>query len=682
MNTVTTETAFLSLDLWDTVLRRRCHPDEIKIFTAQKMILLLRRTGWAGSLPCPMELFAARQAVEADIGTRKQKNGYDDEYEIEEVLQTCILNLTEGSLTQSLTADLVDTLVRAEIEQEIRVTYPDPDLLQLLKNRRYRKLYIVSDFYMSARKTAEILQAHSLPFSVDGYFISCDSGFNKRSGRLFKYVCRELDIPPACLTHIGDNRDVDVEMAEKSGIRAIHFIGRQGESARKQQHISFECRRHPIPDQSLFGNTAPTKPTNVSPQEQLRLYGRHLAPLFIGFSLFIQQIADTHDHNDVFFFTREGRFFKQVFERVAPCALFGMKTPAAHLLPVSRLATFFPSLRSAGLQDMMRLWSQYHTQSVTSFLGSLGLDPDPFLEICRSRKIDPEKMVFRPWQHRDFLTLFEDTDFVHLLNKAWLKKKNRLQQFLLQQNFGQNGKALTVDIGWRGTIQDNLALLCPETSVEGCYLGLQDFFNRQPENTVKHGYLADDNQGVFHPMLKHVMPFEMLCFGPGGSAVGYRKQADDKIEALFQIDCEEDRFFNEHIRLFQEGVLEAAEDICGKIGRHGISLEEVRNEARNLALRYLDDPPKIMCRTFHALKQDDTFGMARTIFPGRKTFRLRDRFLLYFSRKHRNRFFEDLEQSGWPQCLLRMRYFGLFYQLGKMKKRVLSIHTNTTGSRQ
>ncbi len=674
MNPGPIDTPFLSLDLWDTVLRRRCHPDEVKLYTAQRMILLLQTEGRLDIPPAAMELLAARQAVEARIGARRRQEGYDDEYEIEEVLRACLLELTGESAPESEMTRWVETLVCSEIEQEIRVTCLDSELPALLEQYRYGALYILSDFYMSADKIRKILRAHSPPFAVDGYFISCDSGYNKRSGRLFEYACSELAIEPPDLIHIGDNRIVDVDMAQKSGLRAVHFVGEQGEAERIRLQNSFESRRRSVADRALLFNTGGTDESGEvgrTEQEQLRAYGRFLAPLFVGFSLFIQEIAGAGGHKAVFFFTREGRFFKRVFDRVSNHTLFGMKAPTSHLLPVSRLATFFPSVRSIHPDEMMRLWSQYHTQSVNSFLGSLGMETAPFQDICRRLGLDPDVMVHNPREHRVFQSLFDDAEFVRLLTDAWRHRRHLLREFLGQNDFGVNRRALIVDIGWRGTIQDNLALLVPETGIEGCYLGLQDFFNPQPANTIKHGYIADDNRGEFHPMLRHVMPFEMLCFAAGGSATGYRRDASGRVTAEFQVDMEEDRIHNERIHFFQEGVLDAVDETCAMIGRRGIHLEELRHEARRLALQYLEDPPKVMCRAFHALKQDDTFGMARTIYPGSFSFRLRDRLFSGFSRSHRDRFLHDLERSGWPQCLLKSRYSGIFHLLAGLKRRVI-----------
>jgi FMN phosphatase YigB (HAD superfamily) len=672
---VHSETPHISLDLWDTILRRRCHPDEVKLHTAQRMLHLL--SPYLG-VYCPgtMELLRRRQRIEAKIGSLLQKEGFDDEYEIEEVLSRCILDLAEKSVEEKELATLTDILVRGEINQEIAVTYLDEDLISLLASCKYEKIHIISDFYMSADKVRTILQAHSFPLPVDTFFLSCDSKLNKRSGRLFKHVCSTLGVEPGALLHIGDNPLVDVEMASKSGLKTYHFIGNKEQAARQQNQDFFTLRQQVNEGSETFLLSRQYQTPLFSVEadgecERLHRYGRFMSPLFVGFALYIQDLCQAGGHERVHFFTREGKFFQKVFDRVQLNGLFGMPPIESRLLPVSRLATFFPSLQELTDREMMRLWSQYHTQSVRSFLESLGASLVDYLHVIQENGIDPEEMINSPWQDKRFLNLLADRTFLDHLQTEQREKRNNLIEFFHDCQFGQEGKAFIVDIGWRGTIQDNLALIFPNSIIEGCYLGLQRFFNPQPVNTRKYGYIADRNRGESHVMLKHVMPFEMLCFGTGGSAVGYRREASGMMAPEFQCDPEEDRIHNERIHYFQEGVVAGVEQVCRIVSQHGISIRELRAEANVLATHFLTSPPMEMCRAFSALKQDDTFGMARTIFPGKSSFRLSDRMLSYISSVRRDRFLSDLEKSGWPQYLLRSRYFGIFHHVGNVKKWLL-----------
>lgn len=671
------QTEHLSIDLWDTLLRRKCHPDEVKLYTAQRMLHLLDNY-LVSDPPGTMELFRRRQRIEAAIGNRRIQEGFDDEYEIDEVLKQCVADAAGRSLGEDELEQIARDLVHGEIQQEIAVTYLDKDMINLLATCRFGKLHVISDFYMSADKVRKIIQAHSFPHPVENFFLSCDVKLNKRSGRLYQHVCSLLAVNPDEILHIGDNREVDFEMAVSRGLKAYHFRGSGGDAARRKNEEFFTLRKEVNirADKLLLTGrecSASADQEKDSREEALRRFGRSMSPLFVGFSLYIQEICRLGGHSSAYFFTREGRFFQRVFDRVQKNRLYGLDQVASRLLPVSRLASFFPSLRKLDTEEMMRIWSQYHTQSVNSLLKSLGLEPGDYRDCIQKNGIDPDETISSPWQDEGMVRLFSDRAFLNRLSEEQRLTKKNLQLFFHECGFDSADKALIVDIGWRGTIQDNLALIFPEITIDGCYLGLQKFFNPQPPNTNKFGFIADENTNIHHVMLRYVMPIEMLCFSSGGSATGYRSESTGKVNAVFHRDNGEEWFYNEWMSHFQEGVLDGVENVCRKVAQHGISIRELQAEARFLAAQFINEPPLVMCRAFNAFKQDDTFGMARTIFPGDSSFRLRDRLLTYISKGHRERFLDDLEKSGWPQCLLRSRYFGVFHQVGNLRKRLIGL---------
>ena len=60
----------LSVDIWDTVLRRRCHPDEVKLFTA-RALWARRREDLRPRFGGAWSLVDARVRVESEIAQEK-----------------------------------------------------------------------------------------------------------------------------------------------------------------------------------------------------------------------------------------------------------------------------------------------------------------------------------------------------------------------------------------------------------------------------------------------------------------------------------------------------------------------------------------------------------------------------------------------------------------------------------
>ena len=91
----------------------------------------------------------------------------------------------------------------------------------------------------------------------------------------------------------------------------------------------------------------------------------------------------------LYFFTREGEFFKRLYQNLEKSGLIREKMPDAQILEVSRMSTFMPSLREITVDELMRMWSQYTEQSMEAFCKSLHIDIhriEDRLEIYQIRK--------------------------------------------------------------------------------------------------------------------------------------------------------------------------------------------------------------------------------------------------------------------------------------------------------
>jgi hypothetical protein len=91
-------------------------------------------------------------------------------------------------------------------------------------------------------------------------------------------------------------------------------------------------------------------------------------------------------------------------------------------------------------------------------------------------------------------------------------------------------KVCIVDVGWRGTIHDNIALLYPNIHFTGVYLGLQKFLNDQPSNTSKFAFGPNLNHQLEYPhFLDSVAPIEMITNSPSGSVTGYEEKMENSL---------------------------------------------------------------------------------------------------------------------------------------------------------
>ncbi|MTW22593.1 hypothetical protein [Allochromatium palmeri] len=335
------------------------------------------------------------------------------------------------------------------------------------------------------------------------------------------------------------------------------------------------------------------------------------APLFVGQALFIAEQSIIDDVEQIYFFTREGEFFERVFASVVPNGRLGNHSlPRGRLLEVSRLATFSASLRAVSLDEMRRLWSLYDSQSLFALARSLGLETEPLEPIGARHGLRLAETIVHPWLDTRVKALFADPVFVRLVSdKIAADRRAALTYFAQQGLIDGRGPFGLVDIGWRGTIQDNLAWMLPNTRFFGYYLGLQRFLNLQPPNGVKRAYGPDANLNLFFShLLDAVSPMEMLCNSPHGSVMGYYLEGEGA-RARRLIEPTENAIQAEVVRYFQDGVLLACRHWAPHVEAHSIRSQDLREQACQLWSDLIERPERQISEAYAALKHNDVFGV-------------------------------------------------------------------------
>lgn len=184
---------------------------------------------------------------------------------------------------------------------------------------------------------------------------------------------------------------------------------------------------------------------------------------------------------DVCFLSREGQLLMRLFQTYQEGRPGGVThTVRCHYLEVSRRATFLPSLGSLEHETFDALFRQYRNISAQEFLASLGLEVHAEAiagdlniskdDLARRRDHLPSQPLYKQ--------LLDCERFQRVYESERLSRREAFVAYL-GTFFGGvlPGTLHIVDVGWKGTIQDNLYnLLCRgETqiqSIEGYYVGL------------------------------------------------------------------------------------------------------------------------------------------------------------------------------------------------------------------
>lgn len=231
----------LTVDIWDTLLRRNCHPEAVKLATAQH--LFLRFPGrFAAGFHDHWALYGKRPEIEHVMAQEAEAAGFDGEYAISAVM----VRWLKAVLAQPYPGDIdriAEGLVETELAFEMENTRRDPDVAAILARHPAEQTLFLSDFYMPGPLLSRLLAHHHLEDSVPSGHVSCDLMRNKRSGRLFTYIHEKYGVRPDEHVHVGDNLHSDVAVARRLGITAVAFLPEDGHAARMAREALFPSRR-------------------------------------------------------------------------------------------------------------------------------------------------------------------------------------------------------------------------------------------------------------------------------------------------------------------------------------------------------------------------------------------------------------------------------------------------------
>lgn len=637
-----------TIDVWDTLLRRDCHPECVKLATAQHLFL-----GWTDQLKpgfCDgWALYKARLEAERTLAEHARKDGKDDEYEITEVLT----HWTEAVFAGLVPVGLPTRLAEFELSVEIARSYADPDISLFLSSHEAENTLFLSDFYMSSEMLGRLLAAKGLDTLVSDGFSSCDVGLNKRSGRVFRHIHSIHAVSPDKHVHIGDNEWSDVSSPRALGVHARHYLPESAHADRLARERLFSSREalfdHVRAECSTLARDA-SKGLSAKQAAALSL-GTQAAPLFIGFALWIAEQTILQRLDRLYFFTREGEFFYKVFYALFPQGrLYGHDLPSGDILAVSRLSTFPPSMKDVSIQEMSRVWSLFKVQSVSGLFATLGMNIGQFSELLDTLGLKKTDVISDPENSLELRRLFETAAFADAVRNAVASQANLLQSYLRQSGVRSGERIGTVDIGWRGTIQDNIARLIPDAYFHGMYLGLRRVINAQPANVHKAAYGPDENTSTEPSALfTNFAAMELLCNSPYGTVVGYRVE-DWRMIPQRHIDPEESAAYTEFLGPFQEGVLLAAQHWRSYLERYVVSSSELRTIALHIWDTLRRAPDEGLVDVYLRTPQHDIFCYGeifkRSQYPSLSTI-----FLTPILASRRHQLIEFIRRVQWSEAI-------------------------------
>ncbi len=464
-----------------------------------------------------------------------------------------------------------------------------------------KRIVLISDFYLPKRYFQKLLQYHHLTSLFDEIIVSSDYHLKKSSGRLYEKALSVLKIKKEEVVMLGDNPHSDYKIAADIGIKSF-LISRTNQQLFYQADFNQSVKLKYLKRTSLI---------EVFPQSPQRLF----EPLLGSFYIFIAKLYYSlrqKKAKDVFFLSREGEYLKELFE-IYQNAFFPTNKINVHYLLVSRKATFMASLKPLAEEKFDRLFRQYRTFSIASFLKTLNFnDQESQTVFAALQSIDCSQLVadFPVSLHLKLLTELP------LFRVSYEKKRTEQKQcffaYLKQFNVDFTVQALhLVDVGWKGSIQDNIRHIVADTTVIwGHYLGL-----------VAAPMLTANNhkEGLLFSCLNHKIPdngiwgenktlFEVILGASHGSADHYQKRGEQVSVALAS-EPEEVQIFLQFVQPLQQVLLTKYRKLVTSLSISSLSFTEFYAYFLKLHSDLVFFPNQAERRWFQSIKHFENFGL-------------------------------------------------------------------------
>jgi len=296
--------------------------------------------------------------------------------------------------------------------------------------------------------------------------------------------------------------------------------------------------------------------------------------LGMAYSVYIHQLIEKIQQgglDHVVFVAREGYLFKKVYEiltQAAPGILSAEVTTAYAYL--SRVSTFLASSPQLTPREIVLSNYRAQQQGLWSTLKFVGLPVEEFEPLAQAHGLDIKRPITDHWNDRQLLAFLNDGEVQSRVRSHHERISQNLYDYLGQCGFwGKNRKVALVDIGWDGTIQDNLVRAfnhLPEFPLlHGLYFGRRNFKTfLQYSASFSNGLISDyrDNNITRISIDACLEIFEKGAAAPHASTVGYEKHASGSICPVFKseetLSRREEVAANASIAVMQQGILDFA----------------------------------------------------------------------------------------------------------------------------
>jgi len=402
-----------------------------------------------------------------------------------------------------------------------------------------KKYIFISDMHLSNRQLSDLLRNKGVPIDDDRIVhVSCEYKESISTGRLF-YEVQKTYPNGTTILHIGDSLKSDYLRPKFiSGFQSVHVPRVEGDILSKM----------------FFANLS------VNTDLAYKWGYSFVAPVLWLFCKWVEKNALQHSFDKILFLTREGSFFKKLFD---------ISRSKDFPIPYEVL---YASRRSIALFSLEVNWDvakqvAYNVCDSYKDIKDLFSIPDEKWNPCLQKNYINEE---DKWNKDEYIledlkeTILEEGD-----------KRTKIFVSYLSQLYDSTVKNIgMVDVGWSGTsqlcLQKFLKSINPSVNICGLYFAV---LNDKNPKDKKYGFVSSPSENKYELQVANAgFIFENIFLDLIGQTVGYIQNKDNTIEPILNTSLVfEDEtikriqsaifdFFNDYKKVEEFGVIH--HDIC------------------------------------------------------------------------------------------------------------------------
>jgi len=545
---------YIFVDCFDTIIFRKCNSE-----------LVIQR--WLQNIA---QFFTIDVTVTNEIwkqlleNRRINRRGTEEE-SFEIVCDFFYARLKYGEYLSCTYEQFYEYVLNLMIEIELAVQFRNEDIIMFLVEGRKqgKKIVCVTDFYLPRSSIEKFFEHLGILDLFDDIFVSSEIGCRKSNGTLYRYIMDKLECVPTDVAMFGDNRRSDYLIPKKMGI------------------LSYEYKRKNVVDAETFLDFG-EKILKDEQEKYQNPFGVYAFSLYY-FCEKLYNSLNAKGMKKVFFLSREGEPMKELFDYYVE--LRGLPEIESRYLYISRQATYLPALKTLEEETFESLRMLSKDMSILDFIDSIGLTEAVKAEMPEFyKKYASNELISDIFNNVEFAELLNNEKFNGIYNQKRVEAKQQALKYFVENGIQIGENVAIVDIGWKGTIQDNLyKIFDGDVTITGYYYGLIGDV-RMNDGNRKYGLVFSDYplKSQYFDTFKISYRFlENLLYASHGSCTGYFDG-----EALLDSYSEKEIELYSYVRDIQIRIKELFKNINRYVELYHISDFEFIYGVNKLQMKY------------------------------------------------------------------------------------------------